>query len=187
MKLRERPRRRNHLRPNDLADLSRNTRLDARLGIIPTARKRGGSEDRGSLPPTRGLRQPVCIGEDFIPSPKTCKKMKQPTRGQGARVAYIAHSGAITREEIFPKFLSKKIGYRTFVDQTRGIVIGANRKTGIRASAYFATAPFIGALLGLSCSATFRIRRNVGLQPSIAPSARAEQIGNCSISQGGTP
>ncbi len=39
--------------------------------------------------------------------------------------AYCKSPGPLTREEIFPKFLSEKVGYTTFVDQTRnGAVLG---------------------------------------------------------------
>ena len=39
--------------------------------------------------------------------------------------AYCKSAGPLTREEIFPKFLSEKVGYTTFVDQTRdGAVLG---------------------------------------------------------------
>ncbi len=39
--------------------------------------------------------------------------------------AYCKSPGPLTREEIFPKFLSEKVGYTTFVDQTRdGAVFG---------------------------------------------------------------
>ncbi len=51
--------------------------------------------------------------------------MKQPTP-HTRLCAYCGSPGPLTREEIFPKFLSKKIGYNTFVDQTRGgLVRGA--------------------------------------------------------------
>ena len=36
------------------------------------------------------------------------------------RCAYCGRNGALSKEELFPKFLAHKIGYRTVVDRRRG-------------------------------------------------------------------